>query len=179
MTDQHGASTGQPADGPTGAAGARQYDVKGALAGAHRYDLGIVVAGVVAFLASMLPFYTVSVGIGGVGASGSASAWHGFFGWFAVLVALAAAVAVALSLLDAVDLPMPVHQVAVGAFGLSLVCLVLALFVDPAGCGGAAAFVHCDIGRGIGYWVALLAVAAGACLAAMRLRETADAPAGS
>jgi hypothetical protein len=82
-------------------------------------------------------------------------------------------VAVALALFGVVKLPMPVHQVAVGGFGLALLCLLLALFVDPSGCGGASAFgVHCDIGRGFGYWLALLAALAGAGLAAARMRET-------
>ena len=95
-------------------------------------------------------------------------------GWFAVLVALAAAVVVALAVFSVVQLPMPAHQIAAVGFGLALLCLILALFVDPSGgCGGASAFgVTCDIGRGVGYWLALLAVLAGTALSVMRARDT-------
>jgi hypothetical protein len=183
-----GSATPPPTPPPAGAeppaepgapasTGRSQYDfdhAKSTLQGANRLDLGILAAGLVAFIASLLPFYTVSVSAGGVGASGSVSAWHGFFGWFGVLVALATSVAVALVLFGVVKLPMPLHQVAAGGFGLAVLCLLLALFVDPSGgCSGAGAFgVHCDIGRGFGYWLALLAALAGAGLAVVRMRET-------
>ena len=162
----------------------QQYDLgraTTALQGASKLDLGILAAGVVAFIASMLPFYTVSVSAGAFGgASGSVSAWHGFFGWFAVLVALAAAVVVALAVFGVGSLPVPAHQIAAAGFGLALLCLVLAFFVDPGGgCGGAGAFgITCDIGRGFGYWLALLAVLGGTALAVLRVREsTGTAPA--
>ncbi len=169
-----------PAGDSTGSAGAYQFDAdkaKAAFQGAHKFDLGIIAAGLVALIGSWLPFYTISVSAAGIGgASDSASAWHAFFGWFGVLVALAGSVVVALSLLNMVKLPMPVHQIAVGAFGLATICLILALFVDPSGCGGAGAFgVHCDIGRGFGYWLALIAVLAGLGLSVMRMRESTTA----
>jgi hypothetical protein len=162
---------------PAGSAGGQQYDfdqAKQTLQGAHPYDLGIIGAGAVAFIASLLPFYTISVSAGGLGgASGSVSAWHGFFGWFAVLVALVTSAAVALALFNVVKLPMPVHQIAVAGFGLALLCLLLALFVDPnGGCGGVGGIIQCDIGRGFGYWLALIAVLAGAVLSVLRMRES-------
>jgi hypothetical protein len=189
MTDQPGETPTEPvgegsATPPTpppaspAHASGPQYDfsdAKATLEGANKLDLGIAAAGLVALIGSWLPFYTISVkakGLG-IGASDSVSAWHGFFGWFGVLVALATSVAVALVLFNIVKLPMPVHQVAVGGFGLALILLILTLFVDPAGCGGASADgVSCDIGRGIGYWLALLAVLAGGGLAFMRMRES-------
>ena len=172
------APTPPPASGsPAPASGGQQYDfdqAKATLQGAHKFDLGIIGAGVIAFIASLLPFYTISVSAGGFGGSDSVSGWHGFFGWFGVLVALLGAVAVALALFNVVKLPMPVHQIAAAAFGLAAICLILALFVDPGGgCGGAGAFgVHCDIGRGFGYWLALIAVLAGLALSVMRFRES-------
>jgi hypothetical protein len=193
MTDQPtGGTSERPEDAaptpppPTGSsapppAGRTSYDAsaaKATLQGAHKFDLGIIAAGLIAFIASMLPFYTVSVSAGGLGGvSDSVSAWHGFFGWFAVLVAVATAVVVALALFDVVKLPMPVHQIAAGGFVLALVCLLLAFFVDPGGgCNGAGAFgIACDIGRGFGYWLALLAVLAGAGLSVLRMRESTGA----
>jgi hypothetical protein len=188
MTDQHGENPeptpeGAPTPPPAppaapASSGGPQYDfsdAKATLEGANKLDLGIAAAGVVALIGSWLPFYTISVkakGLG-IGASDSVSAWHGFFGWFAILVALATSVAVALVLFNLVKLPMPLHQVAVAGFGLAFVLLILTLFVDPADCGGASAFgVSCDIGRGFGYWLALLAVLAGGGLAFMRMRES-------
>ncbi|MGA8245957.1 MAG: hypothetical protein WB797_03565 [Nocardioides sp.] len=153
--------------------GGSQYDfdqAKTTLQGAHKFDLGIMAAGIIAFLAGFMPFYKLSVSVGGFGGSGSWSAWHGFFGWFAVLVALAGAVAVALELFKVVTLPMPVHQIAAGAFGLALLCLILALFVNPLpSCGGVPG---CSRGHGFGYWLALIVVLAGTVLAVLRMRES-------
>jgi len=192
MTDQHGenppeplgegadqppvqpeASATPPPSPPPAAPAAGQYDfnqAKSTLQGAHKFDLGIMAAGLVAFLAGFMPFYTISVSVGGFGGSTSWSAWHGFFGWFAVLLALAGAVVVALALFDAVSLPMPVHQLAAGAFGLALLCLILALFLNPLpSCGGVPG---CDIGHGFGYWLAVICMLAGLGLSVMRLRES-------
>lgn len=201
MTDQHGenpaepvgegssqpesSATPPPAPPPAApappAAGTTSYDMdaaKTSLQGAHKLDLGIVAAGVIAWLAGFLPFYTASVSAGVISASTSGSAYHGFFGWFAVWVALAGALAVAAGLFG-VSLPMAVHQVAAVLFGVALVCLILALFIFPGGdCDSASGLgggITCDTGRGFGYWLALLAVLAGGALSVMRMREsTAD-----
>jgi hypothetical protein len=157
--------------------GSAPYDLnraKGTLQGADPFVLGIVAAGVVAFFASMLPFYTASVGAGGISISAHISAWHGFFGWFAALLALGGAVLVALPLFD-VALPMVAHQAAAVAFGVALLCLVVALFAIPGGgCQGVngLAGIQCDTGHGFGYWLALLAVLVGLGLSLMRARST-------
>lgn len=173
-----GASTGAASTGaPTGASTGSPYDfnqARATLQQAHRFDLGMIAAGVVAWLAGFMPFYTASVGAGGFSASTSGSAYHGFFGWFAVWVALAGAAAVAAALFG-VALPAQVHLVAAGAFALSLLCLVIALFVFPGGgCPSTSglAGIHCDTGHGFGYWLAVIAVLAGLGLAVMRMRET-------
>jgi hypothetical protein len=197
MTDQHGENPTEPvgegssqpessATPPSApppaapappAAGATSYDTnaaKASLQGAHKLDLGIVAAGVIAWLAGFMPFYTASVSAGVISASTSGSAYHGFFGWFAVWVALAGALVVAAGLFG-VSLPLAVHQVAAVLFGVALVCLILALFIFPGGdCGDAAGLggISCDTGRGFGYWLALLAVLAGGALSVMRMRES-------
>jgi hypothetical protein len=188
MTDQHGENptepvgegSSQPESSATPAppaAGATSYDTnaaKASLQGAHKLDLGIVAAGVIAWLAGFMPFYTASVSAGVISASTSGSAYHGFFGWFAVWVALAGALVVAAGLFG-LSLPLAVHQVAAVLFGVALVCLILALFIFPGGdCGDAAGLggISCDTGRGFGYWLALLAVLAGGALSVMRMRES-------
>jgi hypothetical protein len=169
-----------PAQSSAPAGGGSQYDfnqAKTTLQGAHKFDLGIIAAGLIAWIAGFLPFYTASVSVSGIGgASTSGTAYHGFFGWFAVWLALAAAVLVTLALLNIVSgLPMPLHQIAAAAFGLALLCLILALFIFPGGgCGGSSGFggFKCDTGHGFGYWLALLAVIAGLALSVMRMRES-------
>ncbi len=156
--------------------GGSQYDfnqAKTTLQGAHKFDLGIMAAGLIAWIAGFMPFYTASVSAGGFSASAHASAYHGFFGWFAVWVALAGAGVVAASLFG-VKLPVAVYLAAVGAFGLSLVCLILALFVIPGGDCGSQSLggISCDTGHGFGYWLAVLAVLAGLGLSVMRMRES-------
>jgi hypothetical protein len=169
-----------PAQSGAPAAGGSQYDfnqAKTTLQGAHKYDLGIIAAGVIAWLAGFMSFYTASASFAGHSVSAHASAYHGFFGWFAVWVALAGAVVVALALFNLVrNLPMPLHQIAAGAFGLALLCLILAFFITPGGdaCNGASGFagVSCSTGHGFGYWLALIAVLAGLALSVMRMRES-------
>jgi hypothetical protein len=168
-----------PAQSPAPAAGGSQYDfnqAKSTLQGAHKYDLGIIAAGVIAWLAGFMSFYSASASFAGHSVSAHASAYHGFFGWFGVWVALAGAVVVALALFNVVSsLPMPLHQVAAAAFGLALLCLILAFFIIPGGdaCNGASGFgVSCDTGHGFGYWLAVLAVLAGLALSVLRMRES-------
>jgi hypothetical protein len=63
-----------------------------------------------------------------------------------------------------------------------LLCLILALFIFPGGgCPSANGLggLHCDTGRGFGYWLAVLAVLAGLGLAVMRMRETTGTTASS
>jgi hypothetical protein len=123
-----------------------------------------------------MSFYTFTAGFGGRNISAHVNAYHGFFGWFAVWVALAGAVVVALALFNVVKgLPMPLHQIAAAAFGLALLCLILALFITPGGdaCSGTSGLgISCDTGHGFGYWLALLAVIAGLALSVLRMRES-------
>jgi hypothetical protein len=150
------AGTGRPAGSMTG------DQVKVAFQNANRLDLGIMAAGLLAFIFSLFPYYTVSVkGLGGLG-GGSTSAWHGFFGWFGVLLALAGAVLVALPLLG-VRLGIPTRLAALVAFAGATLCTLLALFVDPANGGGLV-----NIGRGFGFWATFVMVIAGLVLCVMR-----------
>ncbi|SEC03288.1 hypothetical protein SAMN04489844_1544 [Nocardioides exalbidus] len=165
------ASTPPSAPGPDYAAQASQAADK--LKAGNPLDLGIIGAGLVAFIASLLPFYTVSVEILGTSAGSSANAWHGFLGWFGVLAAVVAAGLLVTRLLGvSFSLPVPLRDAVLGLFAVATLCLLVALFVTPGGgCDDAGIDGLCDgidIGRGIGYWLALLAAIAGTALSFVR-----------
>ena len=139
---------------------------------ADRLDLGIIGAGVLALLGSLLPYYTVSVEFLGASAGGSGNAWSGgFLGWFGALLALAGAGVLVARILG-VSLPVPARTTVLGLFAGAAVLTLLALFVFPGGgCDDLGIDGVCDgvdEGRGFGYWLALLATIAGAALAAVR-----------
>jgi hypothetical protein len=142
------AGTGRPASSMTG------DQVKTAFQNANRLDLGIMAAGLLAFIFSLFPYYTAPFGFY------SGSAWHGFFGWFGVLLALAGAVLVALPLLG-VRLGIPTRMAALGVFAAATLSTLLALFIDPAHVGG-------NLGRGFGFWATFVMVIAGLVLCVMR-----------
>jgi hypothetical protein len=138
-------------------------------------DLAAVAAGIIALIFSFVSFYTgeASATIGGQKFSQSAheSAWHGFFGWFGVLLALVGAAAVAAAVfLPSLKLPVPMRLLALGAFALSLLCLIIALFVTPG--AKSVSGVNIDYGRGYGYWIALIAVIVGAVATFLRFQQT-------
>jgi hypothetical protein len=152
-------------------------DLKRAVQEAHKFDIGIVVIGIVTFLISFFPYYTYSVHFAGVGAgSTSWSAWHGFFGWFAAVIALAVAGLLAAHMMGirVLDARMTRLACLVG-FAVALLCIILALFVDPSGvdCGGVAACEDAlDKGHGFAYWLSLILVAGGTALAFLRKDAT-------
>ncbi len=146
--------------------------LKSTVQGAHKFDLGIMGAGVLAFLLSLFPYYTFSLDAGfGMSGGTSVTAWHGFFGWFAALAALAGAVLTALPLLG-VRLSIPTRLAAVAAFGLATLCVLLALFVIP-GKGDCQGLQACEdaisYGHGFGYWASVLVILAGLALSVMRM----------
>jgi len=135
-------------------------DLKLAMQDANRFDIGIVVIGVVAFLLSFFPYYTLDF----AGVSANWSAWHGFFGWFAAFVVLGAAGLLASHMMGIRVLEASLLRLSVlGGFAAALLCIILALFVDPSGV---------DFGRGFGYWASLILVIAGTALAFMRKDAT-------
>ena len=153
--------------GPSGrpAGGYSSDQMRTAVQGANRYDLGIIAAGVLAFIFSLFSYYSVSISAGGFGgASGSESAWHGFFGWFAALVALAASAALAARLFARVTLPFPLRMAVLAAYGVATVCVILALLIIP----GKVSAPGVDYGHGIGYWLSLIVILAGTALAFLR-----------
>jgi hypothetical protein len=156
-----------------GAANLQNFDPKSV----NPLDWGIIAAGVLAFLFSFFSYYsaTAKVEIGGFRQSASAheNAWHGFFGWFAAFVALAAAVVLALHLIAKIRLPFPVRLAVLAGFGLSTLCVLLALLIVPIDTGTAGTFsgVKIDKGHGFGFWLSLIVILAGTGLAFKRFQE--------
>jgi len=163
-----------PGSGGSSSSGGMNADqMKAAVQSAHPYDLGIIAAGVLAFLFSLFSYYSVSA----VGVSRTYSAWHGFFGWFAALVALAVAVLLALHLMGIRPLDAAMTRlVALAGFGLATLCTLLALFVVPSGpydCQGVSACEDAvNRGHGFSYWISLLLILAGLALSFLRKDAT-------
>src|SRR3954452_9247206 len=108
----------------------------------NRNDLGVMIAGVLAFIASFFPFWGVSFSgsVGGVnfGSSGNISAWHSY-GWLGVILLLAAAALIALVtfIRDSMPtLPIGVHLLAAGLAGLGTLLLFLRGFTYDGPSGG-------------------------------------------
>jgi hypothetical protein len=154
-----------PSSGP-GAAGPNAM-----LGSADPLDLATIALGVLAFVGSLLPFYSVSL----LGASEHTNGWHdlagsGFWGWFGCVVGLIAAVVAALPLLGR-TLPMPQLYVLLGLFGVALVLFVIAVFDNPLtnvkasdACDGDTSGLcrsfakSASIGHGWGFWFAVVMV---------------------
>ena len=162
----------EPTPGPSSTPSDRAAEGVETLRRADRLDLATMGAGVLAFVGSLLPYYTWSVDGFGASASSSVNAWHGFFGWFGAFLALAAAVLLAARILG-VSLPVPVRTTVLGLFAAAALCTLLALVVTPGGDCEDVAFMGsvCDVidqGHGVGYWLSLLATLAGTALALVR-----------
>lgn len=171
-TSPASSSPSSPGGWSSSAASQQANEAVATLKKGNPLDLGTIGAGLLVFLASLLPYYTVSVDGFGANASDSATAWHGFFGWFGALLALAGAVVLVLHLLSRA-LPVPVRLTVLGLFAAATLCTLLALFVFPGGgCDdsflGGSVCDMIDQGHGIGYWLALLGSIAGTALAALR-----------
>jgi hypothetical protein len=101
-----------------------------------RNDQGILGAGILAFIASFLPFYGVSGGHGFV--NYSVTAWHSY-GLLGLLFVFAAAVIVALRVFANVQLPklpVGVTVLVTGLAGLGTLLLILRGFTYPSASGG-------------------------------------------
>jgi hypothetical protein len=131
-------------------------------------DWGILAAGVLAFIFSFVSYYTFSQD----GFSVSENAWNGFFGWFAMLLALIGSAAIAVELFaPKVQLPMAPRLIALAAYALATLCVLLALFVVP-GFHGISVPSGIDKGHGIGYWLSLIVIAAGLVLSLLRFTQS-------
>jgi hypothetical protein len=180
---------GQPTHGGTTPSGASfsNFDAdhaKNAFRSAHTFDLGIIAAGVLAFLFSMFPYYKASVtssgdlgglpGFTGFSESGTWSAWHGFFGWFAAVLALGVAVMLALRLVGVLNVEASLARLVVlVGFGVATVCALLTFVVNPlpgeeASESVAGVTIEYSKGHAWGFWLSLLVLIAGLVLSFLR-----------
>src|SRR6478672_10618991 len=140
-----------PPPGPPARAGG-SFDPKTV----NQLDWGILGVGVLIFIFSFVSYYTVDYSSSFGSASGSESAWHGFFGWFAVLAALVGSGVVALELFQPhVKLPFPNRLVALVAYAVATLSVLLALVVFPE---SVPDIPGVDTGRGFGYWISLILI---------------------
>jgi hypothetical protein len=159
---------------PQGAANLQNFDPKSV----NPLDWGIIGAGLLAFIFSFFSYYTATLkvkfaGVTSGSATGHESAWHGFFGWFAAFVALVSAGVLAAHLIAKITLPFPVRLAVLAGFGLSTLCVLLALLIVPIDTGSVGAFggVKIDKGHGFGYWLSLIVIIAGTALAYKRFSD--------
>lgn len=136
------------------------------LAGMNVYDLAIIACGVLAFIGSLLPFYTVHNFT-------SFNAWHGFWGWFACLVALVAAVLLVLPYLG-VRLAIPLRLVTLVMFVIALICDIIAglTWAGLDTSGASSSQIGNATGHGFGYWLSLIVIIVGTALAFLRKDAT-------
>jgi hypothetical protein len=144
---------GPPPGSPGGYRGGSSFDPKSV----NPLDWGILACGLLAFIFSFISYYTYG--------PFSESAWHGFFGWFATLVALIGSAVIGLELFSPqTRLPAANRLVALGAYAVATLCVILAAFIYP--------FSGFGVGHGIGYWVNLILIIVGLVLALMRAQQT-------
>jgi len=136
-------------------------------------DWAIIAAGVVAFLFSLMDYFTYKVAIATFSQKVAVTAWHGVLAPLATLLAIGAALLLAAEAIAKVRLAFPVRLVVLGAFALASLLLLLALFVMPGNTSGADIVgFKVDKGHAFGYWISLLAVLAGTGLSFKRFTDT-------
>lgn len=160
---QPGPPTPPPYGGPGGSPQPRPgagFDPKSI----NPLDWGIFATGVLAFIFSFTSYYSGSLGP----LSAHINAWHGFFGWFAALVALVGSAAVAMALFaPQVKLNAPPRTIALVAYAVATVCVILAIFIIPIDAPSEV-----NLGHGFGFWISLIVIIVGLLLSLMRFQQT-------
>ena len=140
-----------------------------------RNDLGVLVAGVLAFIASFFPYYGYDVkGAAGAftGGSASTSAWHSY-ATLALLLILAATIVAAVQVFAGDTLPStPVswNFVVVALSGLGTLLLIIRSFTLDSGDIGPLSY-----GLRWGAYVLMIVCIVQTVFAVMRLRESGEA----
>jgi hypothetical protein len=143
---------------------------------ASALDWAIMASGLLAFIFSFLPYYTVSLSYHGTSASSHGSAWHGFFGWAAVFLAAVGSILVAAQVFaPETRLPVAGYLWAFVLYVLALIFVIFAAFIWP-GDSTLGKALGLSYGRGIGYWLSLIVILGGAVVSFLRLQQTGPLP---
>jgi hypothetical protein len=151
-----------------------------------------MVCGVVAFVAVLLPWYSVSVDLGGmpaelremVGQAASSKSLNGtegdFNGTFVIVLSLLGAAAAALVVLGKTHvLPLDERQhlfAALGLFALAVVVTLTDVFRDLGGASQSGGGMKVEAGKAFGLYLTLIATLAGAAAAFLAVRMSATKP---
>jgi fucose 4-O-acetylase-like acetyltransferase len=137
-----------------------------------RNDQGVLVAGVLAFIASFFPYYGASEHFLGQTASASTSAWHGW-NVVALLLILLATLAAAVQVFAASSAPnMPVSLTFVVAAASAIGTVILIIRSFTLSHGSVAGFSY---GLKWGAYVLMILCIAQVAFAVMRLRASGEA----
>jgi hypothetical protein len=127
----------------------------------------VLIASVVGFIATLLPWYTVSVHFGTITSSGSENGWHGW-GLLAMLLFIVGAAWVVLPLLGVsiqgllATLPPTVTEprLVMGIGGVAALCTLIFMVTEGGGVSGAGISAGPSLGAYLGL-ICALAIAAG------------------
>ena len=136
-----------------------------------RNDKGIVGAGIVAFIASFLPYYGGSVSISGFHASSSISAWHSY-AILGLLLMFAGAAIVAARVFGGVampKLPVGVNVLVAGLAALGTLLVILRGFTADSGSGAGYSY-----GVQWGGYILMIAGVIETVFAVMNFRESGE-----
>ena len=165
-----GPGWGSPANRPGGG-----FDPKSV----HQYDWAILGAGVLFFIVSFFPWYSYQLKGCGTGFNGcysdTGTAWGGILTLLATLLVIIATAAIALEVfMPQVKLPVPNRLIALGAYALGVVFVLIAIALVPGYSVGGVDVPDSvlDKSHDWGFWVGLVVIVVGAAFTFMRFQET-------
>lgn len=135
----------------------------------NRNDLGVMIAGVVAFIASFLPYVGASAHIGPVHVSENANAWHSY-AVLGLLLVFAAAIVIAVKTFASMPtMPIGLHVLAAGLAALGTLLLIIRAFTV-----GNEGITGVNVGVRWGGYVLFIAGIAEVVFALMGMRESGE-----
>lgn len=132
-------------------------------------DWVVIGAGVLAYVASFLPWYGASISVFGVGGSASVNAWNAGFGaWFSVLLVVASGVTLVSMMAARLRLPVSRSLITLGLSALAVVTILLRWVTYPDASRGSGdladisvdSLVTASSGAGSGLYLGLIAALA-------------------
>ncbi len=135
----------------------------------NRNDLGVMIAGVVAFIASFLPYVGASASFAGVHVSSNANAWHSY-AVLGLLLMFAAAIIIAVKTFASMPtLPVGLHVLAAALAAVGTLLVIIRGFtVGNEGISGV------DVGVRWGGYILFIAGIAETVFALLGMRESGE-----